>query len=234
MHYLPCILLSRFGEGDGRDAVVWVWDKASGKTRRSTAEAEACQNDLYTLPRDAVEALKGDTRLIPRHKGPWAWEEMFQDIEGSLGPLLASITSTARMPAEGSDEMSELLHAIILMQARTPARLREVGLLNSMGMFPLSKTSLLTGERGMRGRVRPATIEWAAFHNTDALLDAERFVYSHSPTFPVMWPPSAQPVYRAVDDPARPAVKMTPDFFSRLASKGQLQTPTRFEVVNPH
>jgi hypothetical protein len=34
-HYVPCVLLSRFGEGTGRDALIYVWDKQTGKVRWS-------------------------------------------------------------------------------------------------------------------------------------------------------------------------------------------------------
>jgi hypothetical protein len=125
MHYLPCVLLSRFGEGVGREAVVWVWDKDTGKVRRSRVEAEGYQNDLYLLPREAVEAIK-DQPVPPRYKEAHGWEEMFQAVETSFSRLLDSITSSAHLPDKGSAEMWELLHAILLMSARTPARMSEI------------------------------------------------------------------------------------------------------------
>jgi len=31
-HYLPCMLLSRFGEGKGRKAKVWMWDNSNSNS----------------------------------------------------------------------------------------------------------------------------------------------------------------------------------------------------------
>jgi hypothetical protein len=329
MHFLPCVMLSRFGEGLGRDAIVWVWDKATGKTWRSKVAATARVNQLYRLPRKAVELLDGQQQLPPRHKGALAWERIFEDIEGNLGPILDRIISTARLPAASSQEMFDLLHAIIICDSRTPARMKEIGRLvevllnrgeeivkgvdpraldgdltphvdvpfdenrhlflarstallepyyktisamgwslrvsldgeyvicdypfrwvfartpehdwdspaprvpNSMGMFPLSKTLLLTGESTVRGEVRLAGREWVAYHNTDAVLDAERWVYSHSDSFPVMWPPPIAPAYKAIYDDHRQVMDMTRGFFAQLAANGGLPAPSRFELVAP-
>jgi hypothetical protein len=50
-------LLSRFGEGDGRKALIYVWDKQTGNVRRTTANDAAHENNLYTIPEEDCAVL---------------------------------------------------------------------------------------------------------------------------------------------------------------------------------
>jgi hypothetical protein len=121
------MLLSQFGEGDGRESKVWVWDKQSGDVRRATAASVAYQNDLYTIPKEHIESLDPAEveNLPPELRGEYAVEAMFGMMEGSLANIIAVLKATLTVPPEGSDALTELLTAMTLFDMRTPARMEE-------------------------------------------------------------------------------------------------------------
>ncbi|MFA5843693.1 MAG: DUF4238 domain-containing protein [Coriobacteriia bacterium] len=127
-HYVPCVLLSRFGDGEGRNTLIWVWDKQTGKVRRTSVNDAAHEKHLYRVPREdcaLIADLPGMRSLPEEYQGELGWEHMFADIEGIFGTLLDSMSENLRIPERGSDDWRFLLHTFFLLSARTPAKMEE-------------------------------------------------------------------------------------------------------------
>ena len=121
-HFVPCALLSKFGDGAGRDALVWVWDKATGSVWRSKVEAIAVQNDLYTLPPE-LELPDLPEWFPDKYEGPQGLEKNFADIEGILGALIDRAARTLEVFEAGSDVLDFVLRTLVLLEFRTPSHL---------------------------------------------------------------------------------------------------------------
>ena len=135
-HYLPCMLLSRFGEGKGRKAKVWMWDKQTGTVARVTVEKVAFEKNLYTLPTEVVGKLsKADRKQLP--KG-WddevAFERMFGFVETDLAKILDLMQEHKSIPPKGTPELDNLIVALVLFDLRTPAKLEEARVLTESTM----------------------------------------------------------------------------------------------------
>lgn len=141
-HYVPCVLLSRFGEGEGRDALIYVWDKQTGKVRRTNANDAAHENNLHRIP-DEDYALIADSpnmRSLPeRYQGVLGTEYLFADIEGMLGELLTKMTTRLHMPERGSEDWLFLLYAFVHLWVRTPAKMEEVRVMMELDMNMLAQ-----------------------------------------------------------------------------------------------
>ena len=125
-HYVPCVLLSRFGVGAGRDALVWVWDKQTGRTWQSKVSAVAFQNDLYTLPQEALDQIEEPDWFPEEYRGALSWESMFKDLEGSFGQVVDLVEDSLTLPPADSDALDLLLRMLVMFEMRTPAHIESM------------------------------------------------------------------------------------------------------------
>jgi hypothetical protein len=122
-HYVPCVLLSRFGVGDGRDALVWVWDKQTGRTWQSKVGAVAFKNDLYTLPAEAADQVEVPDRFPKKYRGARTWESIFQDLEAAFGHVVDLVQTKLALPPSKSESFDLLLRMLVILEMRTPAHI---------------------------------------------------------------------------------------------------------------
>lgn len=122
-HYVPCALLSRFGNGEGRESVVYVWDKFTGRQWESAVRSIAVQNDLYTLPQDAVDAFSPPAWYPEKYQGARGLEAMFADMEGILAQVLDAVERKLGLPPAGTVELEHLVRMLVLLELRNPAHI---------------------------------------------------------------------------------------------------------------
>jgi hypothetical protein len=146
--------LSRFGEGTGREANVWAWDKETGKVEQRSVNAVAYQNNLYRPPQAALDQL-GLAASAQAGEGidPYLWERLFADADRVLGNMLMAVTSRVTLPPAGSQGMADLLRMVILLDSRTPAKMDMVRQLeefmtNLMAKVAAHNDPSLFGEEG--------------------------------------------------------------------------------------
>lgn len=140
-HYLPCMLLSRFGEGDGRKAQVWMWDKKTGAVRRVRVEDVGFQKNLYRLPSEVLEKLTDEDRetLPEGWDDEVAFERMFGFVENDLAKILDLMNESKTVPPEGTPALDNLIVALVLFDLRTPAKMEEARVLTETTVNLIAK-----------------------------------------------------------------------------------------------
>jgi len=122
-HYIPCMLLSRFGEGSGRDAKVWVFDKSTGDIRHQKVQNVAYEKFLYRVPASVVE--KDAALGLPKHMlHVDGMEDVFQLQEDVANGILDAMEAKARLPEDA--EMEFLLWFVLMLESRNPEQLERI------------------------------------------------------------------------------------------------------------
>lgn len=323
-HYVPCVLLSRFGCGEGRDAVVWVWDKATGRVWDSTVEQVAFQNDLYTLPQEALDAFDEPDWYPSRYRGAQGLEAVFADMEGLFGQLLQATKQRLALPTEGTPELDFYLRMLTLLEQRTPANIEanrqlaelvynisalveanragaspeprhhpglvlpfdenkhillaqsmthwdEIvaaqrsrrwslwysgdaefvvsdcpvcrsfarrpenpldgpapGTRHTLFTLPLGHDLVMMGDNVLPAGTRIATQKLVAYCNGLAVQNAERFIYTRSEAFKILWYESPGYAFKVINSDDSAALTIDARSFERLVKDGTLKSPRRW------
>ncbi len=284
----------------------------------------AFQNDLYTLPPEALDAFSSPDWYPDKYQGAQGLEAVFADMEGLFGQLLRATKQRLVLPPEGTPELDFYLRMLTLLEQRTPANIeanrqmaelvynisalveanregsprkqgqhadlvlpfdenKHILLAQSMSHWdeivaaqrqrrwslwysgdaefvasdcpvcrcfarrpenpldgpapgtrhtlfalPLGHDLVMTGDDTLPAGTRIATKKLVAYCNGMAVKNAERFIYTRSQAFTILWYERPGYAFRVINSDDSAVLTVDPRSFERLVKDGTFRRPRRW------